>query len=134
MKKVYVGSCHCGAVRFEADIDFSQGTGKCNCSVCVKMRKWATNIKPDAFRLIAGENVLSDYRFGSGSVHHEFCRNCGVRPFERGHIAQTGGDFVSINVYCLDNVDPLELIDAPIRYFDGRHDNWMQTPAETRHL
>jgi len=37
-KQTFHGSCHCKKLQFEAEIDLSAGTGKCNGSYCWKVR------------------------------------------------------------------------------------------------
>jgi hypothetical protein len=133
--KTYRGSCHCGQAKFEADVDLSQGTTKCNCTSCWKRRWWSASVKPAAFRSLAGASELTTpgapERVGRGG----FCKRCGVTPYAWVDAADwNDGESVSINVACLDDLDPAELLAAPVRYCDGRADNWWVPPAETRHL
>ena len=84
---------------------------------------------PPAFR---GQS-LRDYQFARRSIHHKFCAQCGVRSFAHGDDGK-GNRFYAVRVNCLDGVDPQELIDAPVEYFDMLHDDFKSPPAETRHL
>ncbi len=130
--QTYTGSCHCGKVRFEADIDLEAGSGKCNCSICRKTRNWSATLKPDAFRLLGGEDEIVDYQFGTGSVHWPFCRTCGVRPFGHGNIAEMGGRFHTVQLACLDDAPAQALAEVPVRYSNGRDNDWRHEPDEAQ--
>ena len=133
MLKTYQGSCHCGAVRYEADIDLEEGTGRCNCSVCAKRRFWGTTVRPEQFRLLSGEDAPGDYQFNTNSVHHRFCSTCGTPTFGHGYIAEVGGAFYSVSLATLDGAEA-DLAAAPVKYMDGANDNWWNPPVEIRHL
>jgi len=142
MKKTYTGSCHCGAVRFEAELDLAEGTHRCNCSFCRKNRFWMAFAKGDAFRLLAGSDVLVDYQHRPSHqaepfLHLLFCGRCGVRGFSRGgYLPQFGTDvFHAVNLACLDDASDEELANAPVHYVNGRENDWANPIlGETRHL
>ncbi len=136
MKKTYKGSCHCRRVSFEADIDFAEGmTSKCSCSFCWKRRWWSVPAATDGFRLLSGADQLRAYPRAAEGGPGGFCQNCGVTPFAWVDKAEWNeGEYVSVNVACLDDLDPAELIGARTHFCDGKADNWWSPPAETRHL
>ena len=138
MKKTHTGTCHCGAIRFECDVDLTAGTTRCNCTFCGKARFWMAFVPDTDFRLLAGEDDLSDYRYSppgkTAFLHLTFCRTCGIRPFSSGGpLPQFGGPFHAVNVACLD-VTPEELAALPVAYADGANNDWPTTPPHTRHL
>jgi hypothetical protein len=96
------------------------------------MRFWKAIVKAEDFRLLEGESALTEYLFGSKSIHHLFCKHCGVKPFGKGHLEDIG-DFVAINVACLD-ATPEELAKVPITYEDGRNDRWESPPEFIAYL
>lgn len=100
---IYTGGCHCGTVRYEVETDLSF-TATCNCSLCSKMGWVMTFVPADKFKILSGEDNLTDYQFHKKVIHHLFCKTCGIRSFGRGKDKE-GNDTVAINVYCLDDVD-----------------------------
>ena len=121
MLKTYSGSCHCGVVRFEADLDLSASTYRCNCSICRRNRYWAAIARPEGFRLLAGEGELTEYRFNTRKNQHFFCRHCGVRPFGIGNDTPIG-TVIGVNVGCLEGISEEALSKVPIVFVDGLHD------------
>jgi len=119
------GSCHCGDVRFEVDLDLAAGGTRCNCSICMKTASTNAIVKPNAFTLLSDEAKLSSYVWRSETAKRSFCKRCGVHCFGRGHLEQLGGDFVSVNLNCLDDAD-VNLL--KVVHWDGRHDNWQAGP------
>ena len=111
----YRGSCQCGAVAFEADLDLDH-TITCNCSRCQRLGSVLTFAPKDKFTLLKGEGQLSEYLFNKHVIHHLFCRTCGIESFARGK-GPDGKEMVAVNANCLDGVNPREL---PSKHFNGR--------------
>ncbi len=132
--KTYTGSCHCGSIQYQADIDLAAGTSRCNCSICAKTRNWSVAVKPAAFRWTSGQDTASRYEWGSKAMKAFFCPTCGVRTHGIGSLEALGGDFVALQVSTLDNATDEELAAAPIQYSDGRNNNWWNPPDVTKHL
>jgi hypothetical protein len=121
----YTGVCHCGAVRFRAELDLSAGTGRCNCSICQKSSVTSAIAKPSNFDLLSGSDHLGTYEWGGNISRRYFCKDCGIHAFARGHVAELGGDYVSVNVNTLDDV---EITEVAVVHWDGRHNNWQAGP------
>lgn len=127
MKKTHEGSCHCGRVKFTVELDASAPSGRCNCTVCTKTSMTTQIVKPNDFKLLAGEADLSTYEWGAKIGKRFFCKHCGVSCFGSGHLKEVGGDYVSVNMLCLDAIDPATLT---LQYWDGRHNGWDKGPRD----
>lgn len=111
------GGCHCGAVRFRAELpDPPVPALDCNCSVCARTGYLHLMVPHDEFELITGRDSLSSYRFGTGAAEHLFCATCGIKSFYQ---PRSHPGCWSINARCLDQ--PVDLV---VEKFDGR--DWEQ--------
>jgi hypothetical protein len=114
-EQTYKGGCHCGKVSYEIKADLAQVIS-CNCSICSKKGYLLAFISPEQFKLLSGEDALSDYQFNHHVIHHLFCRTCGIQSFARGKTGE-GKAMVAINARCLEGVEPSEL---KVKQVDGR--------------
>lgn len=86
------------------------------------------------FRLLEGEDSLTDYQFGNNIIHHLFCKNCGVKTFGQLEMPALGGTFYAVSVPCLDDATTQSWSHAPITFQDGRNNDYDNPPDDTRYL
>jgi hypothetical protein len=91
---LYRGSCHCGAIRYEVELD--SGAWGRGGSV------WERTVMPSAFRLTAGHDYLSGHQFANEDAHHFFCECCGVRSFSR-HGGSSSFAYYSVDLKSLEH-------------------------------
>ena len=103
----YTGSCQCGAVAYEVDVDISEPIA-CNCSRCRRLGSLLAFAPRAAFTLVKGEDATRAYLFNKHAIRHLFCATCGIQSYALG-TTPDGTEMVAINVDCLDGVDPRAL-------------------------
>jgi hypothetical protein len=113
----HTGGCHCGGVRYEVESTLDPVIA-CNCSICGKKGHWLSFVAEKDFRLLSGEDLLTDYQFGKKIIHHIFCSKCGVGSF-MGGTAPDGRKMIAVNVRCIDGVD-LEAVLPKLVQVDGK--------------
>ncbi len=104
------GSCHCGAVVFEVDLeDGLQNLRRCNCSLCRRKGAIMASVPVQKLKVVAGEDQLSLYQWNKKIARHYFCKHCGIYTHHqrRSNPAEFG-----FNVACIEGIDPFELEDV----------------------
>lgn len=111
------GQCHCAAVRFEATLgDGFDSILRCNCSYCRMRGAVVAMAAAGGIRVLQGEDVLTSYRFNTGSAQHFFCSRCGIYTH---HQRRSDPSKYGVNVACLDGVSPFDFAEVPV--VDGVH-------------
>ena len=111
MKKTYEGSCHCGKVRFEVDLNLDH-VRSCDCSICRRRGALVHRLEEEDFRLLTPLEDLTLYQWIKTAKDY-FCPTCGILPFRRPRLAP---HLWSVNVRCLEGVD---LAAIPVEHLQG---------------
>jgi hypothetical protein len=76
-------------------------------------------------QFVQGEEMLTSYRFNTGTAQHFFCSRCGIHT----HLQRRSNpNLFGVNVACLDGVSPFDFAEMPV--VDGvNHPNDTGEPA-----
>jgi hypothetical protein len=115
--KAVTGACHCGSVKFEADlVDGFNTVRRCNCSICRMRGAVAVSAKLGGVRILDGQDKLTSYRFNTRTAQHFFCSICGIYTH---HQRRSNPNEYGVNVACLEGVSPFDF--AEVKVLDGHN-------------
>jgi hypothetical protein len=110
-----IGTCHCGAVRFEVDLEEGPSNlRRCNCSLCRRKGAIMASVPVERLRVVAGIDKLTLYQWNTRQARHYFCSVCGIYTH---HQRRSNPREYGFNVACIEGVDPFAL--GPIAVGDG---------------
>lgn len=115
------GSCHCGAVYFTVQIPDESSDElevfRCDCTICTKSGylHLLVELSRVKFGSCDNDNLMTAYRFNTGTAKHTFCKVCGVKPF---YVPRSNPQGLSVNVNCIDDREKLPRL--KITKFGGR--------------
>lgn len=112
METTFTGSCHCGKVQFEVEMDLDH-VRVCDCTVCHKRGALNYRVDDSKLRILTPLEEMTLYQWHTKTAKDYFCPDCGILPFRRPRGAP---DRWAVNVRCLDGVDISEI---PVRQIDG---------------
>jgi hypothetical protein len=101
MKSTYNGSCHCGKIRFEVEMDLDH-VRVCDCTLCRKRGALNHRVEDAALRILTPLQDLTLYQWHTKTAKDYFCPTCGILPFRR---PRTAPEVWTINIRCLEGVD-----------------------------
>ena len=108
----YEGSCHCGAVKFEVDLDLDH-VRVCDCTLCSKRGALNYRVEGSQIRVLTKLENMTLYQWHTMTAKDYFCPTCGILPFRR---PRTAPELWTVNVRCLHGID---LASIPKVYLDG---------------
>ena len=108
------GGCHCGAVRYRAQVPADARVRRCKCSICAMKGVLLIDVPLTNLDVVKGDEFIALYTFNTHEAKHHFCPRCGIHVF---HQTRSDPDKYGLNAATLDGVSPYDFAEVPV--FDG---------------
>ncbi len=113
-----LGSCHCGAVKFQFK-DQPESATECNCSLCRRLATLWIYSSAENIIINAPQGGFVSYTHGDKNLAINSCITCGCTT----HWEDVKGVAAGKMAVNLRLADPAIVADIPVRRFDGA-DTW----------